>query len=41
MDKARYKDDFNTETGQEMHRELRVSLTSVSDLSLSVIRRKT
>jgi hypothetical protein len=41
MDKTQYKNDFNTGTGQEMHREVRASLTSVSDLSLSVRRRKT
>jgi hypothetical protein len=39
--KTQYKNDFNTETGQAMHREVRASLTSVSDLSLSVSRRKT
>jgi hypothetical protein len=41
MDKTQYKNDFNTETGQSMHREVRSSLTSVSDLSLSVRRRNT
>jgi hypothetical protein len=41
MDKTQYKNDFNTETRQEMHRELRASLTSVSGLNLNVSRRKT
>jgi hypothetical protein len=41
MDKTQYKNDFNTKIGQEMHREVRSSLTSVSDLSLSVSKRKT
>jgi hypothetical protein len=41
MDKTQYMNDFNTETGQEMHREVRASLTSVSELSLRVSRRKT
>jgi hypothetical protein len=40
VDKTQYKNDFNTETGQVMHREVRASLTSISDLSLSVSRRK-
>jgi hypothetical protein len=41
MDETRYKNDFNTETGKTMHREVRSSLTSVGDLSLSVSKRKT
>jgi hypothetical protein len=41
MDKTQYKNDSNTETGQAMHREVRASLTSVSELSLRVRRRKT
>jgi hypothetical protein len=41
MDKAQYKNDFNKGNGQEMHREVRASLTSVSDLSLRVSKRKT
>jgi hypothetical protein len=41
MEKTQYKNDFNTETGQEMHREVKSSLTSVNYLSLSVSRRKT
>jgi hypothetical protein len=40
VDKTHYKNDFNTKIGQEMHREVRASLTSFSDLSLSVRRRK-
>jgi hypothetical protein len=40
MDKTQYKNDFNIGTGQEMHIEMRASLTSVSDLSLSASRRK-
>jgi hypothetical protein len=40
MDKTQYKND-NTETGQAMHREVRASLNSINDLSLSVRRRKT
>jgi hypothetical protein len=38
MDKTRYQNDFNIEIGQEMHSEVRASLTSVSDLSLSARR---
>jgi hypothetical protein len=41
MGKTQYKNDFNTGTGKGIHRELRASLTSVSDLSLSVSRGKT
>jgi hypothetical protein len=41
MDKTQYMNDSNTETGQAMHREVRVSLTSFSELSLRVSRRKT
>jgi hypothetical protein len=41
IDKTQYKNDFNKETGQAMHREMRSSLTSVSGLSLRVSRRKT
>jgi hypothetical protein len=41
MDKTQYKNDFNTGTRQEMDREVRASLNSVNDLSLSVRRRKT
>jgi hypothetical protein len=41
MEKTKYKNEFNTETGQAMHREVRSSLTSVSDLSLSVNKSKT
>jgi hypothetical protein len=41
MDKNQYENDFNTENGQAMHREVRSSLTSASDLILSVSRRKT
>ena len=41
MDETQYKNDFNTETGQVMHREVKSSLTLVSDLSLSVSKRKT
>jgi hypothetical protein len=40
MDKTQYKNDFNTKTAQEMHREVRASLTSINDLSLSVSRGK-
>jgi hypothetical protein len=41
MEKTQYKNDFNTEIGQAMHREVRSSLTSTSDLSLNVSIRKT
>jgi hypothetical protein len=41
MKKTRYKNDFNTRTGKEIDREVRASLTSVSDLSLSARRRNT
>jgi hypothetical protein len=41
MGKTQYKNDFNIGTGQEMHREVRASLTSVIDLSLSMSRRNT
>jgi hypothetical protein len=41
IDGTQYKNDFNTESGQATHKEVRCSLTSVSDLSLSVSRRKT
>jgi hypothetical protein len=41
MEKNQYINDSNTETGQTMHREVRVSLNSVSDLSLRERRRKT
>jgi hypothetical protein len=41
MDKTKYKNDFNIETRQAMNREVRASLNSISDLSLSVRRRKT
>jgi hypothetical protein len=40
MDKTQYKNDFNTKIGQTMHREVRASLNLVSDLSLSMRRRK-
>jgi hypothetical protein len=33
--------DLQHETGQEMHREVRATLTSVNELSLSVIKGKT
>jgi hypothetical protein len=35
MEKTWYKNNFNTRTGQEMHREVRASLASVNDLILS------
>jgi hypothetical protein len=41
MDKTQYMNDFYIETGKAMHREVRSSLTSVSELILSVRRRKT
>jgi hypothetical protein len=40
MDKTQYNNDFNTKIGQAMNMEVRASLTSVNDLSLSVSRRK-
>jgi hypothetical protein len=39
MDKTRYKNDFNIGIGQEIHKEVRASLTSVSDLSLRASKR--
>jgi hypothetical protein len=41
MDKNQYKNAFNTKIRQAIPREVRSSLTSVSDLSLSVSRGKT
>jgi hypothetical protein len=41
MGKTQHKNDFNTGTGQEMQREVRASLNSVSDLILSARKRKT
>jgi hypothetical protein len=38
MDETQFKIDFNTESGHAMHREVRASLNSISDLSLSVSR---
>jgi hypothetical protein len=41
MEKSQYKNELNKKTRQAMHREVRSSLTLVSDLSLSVSRMKT
>jgi hypothetical protein len=41
MEGTQYKNNFNTEIGQAMHREVRASLTSVINLSLRVGRRNT
>jgi hypothetical protein len=41
MDITQYRNDSNTETGQTMYREVRASLTLVSELSLRVRRGKT
>jgi hypothetical protein len=41
MDKTLKRNDSNTEIGHTIHREVRASLTLVSELSLRVSRRKT
>jgi len=41
MDKTQYMNDSNTKNGQAMHREVKVSLNSVSELSLRASKRKT
>jgi hypothetical protein len=41
LEKTQYMNDFQHETRQEMHREVRATLNSVSELSLSVRRGKT
>jgi hypothetical protein len=41
MDKTQYMNDVQHRTGQEMHREERATLNSISELSLSVRRGKT
>jgi hypothetical protein len=41
MDKNQYMNDVQHGTRQEMHREVRATLTSVNELSLSVSRGKT
>jgi hypothetical protein len=41
MEKNQYMNDVQHETRQEMHMEVRATLTPVSELSLSVSRGKT
>jgi hypothetical protein len=41
MEKTQNMNDVQQRTGQEMHREVRATLTSISELSLSVRRWKT
>jgi hypothetical protein len=41
MEKTQNMNDVQQRTGQEMHKEVRATLTSISELSLSVRRWKT